>query len=637
MPIRVVARIRPVLPWDHESDVVIRPAAVDGDSTAKTVLVAPLQEDDEEQTFDLDGVYGSEVSQEAFFNAEAQNVAKYLFQGKDVTYIAYGTSGTGKTHTMRGGLKLDERGLVPRLISSIFRRSKKAAIDASEDASVRIMLSYLEIYRDQVYDLFNPPMDRSSGNSLKLQEVNGQTQVLGLTEIECLTLKDFSKFYIEANKHRVSAGTKLNFHSSRSHAVFRVRVVQSLGGVERSSTASAVDLAGSEDSRKADTSIEGLAEAAAINKSLFAMTKCIDAMYRGDRRVPYRDSKLTRILALGQKPKTQTTMILNLAPVRNCITSTMNCLNVCSRTRRIEAREIENELVFKQAPRQKQGLGSGTENGRRALGILFEPIPETSPSISPTETTEIEFPIVPPPASSAPVKMFTVFKDDGTPVQRRRRSTRASLSNIAKNIFAVRSDVCTPSKVTRFRKSPLKRRQPLRTRAVATLRRDENQDAPYKDELVEGMRYLEQSKQYREARGSVSAATESATDALYTGKATFQNCAEKLRIWSETEVNVTEATAVSSSSSINTPDSVKQRRLADCGVSALPSRIPVARSGSTVSSRAKRMVTMVQSSRDHKLSPAKRRAEASAKVRSLGALGPIRVHKTRAQPNVRAL
>jgi hypothetical protein len=274
---------------------------------------------------------------------------KALFQGLDVTIFAYGVTGTGKTHTMRGGLRLAERGVIPRLLSNVFRRGKKIMKDTNGASTVAVALSYYEIYNDKVYDLLEAPEKRTPAG-LPLREKDGKTFVVGLSERSCEDLKDFEKLYIESNNNRVTAATKLNAHSSRSHAILRVKVTQTTGDMVKESTASAIDLAGSEDNRRTDNGKERLVESAAINKSLFVLSQCIDAISRGDKRIPYRESKMTRILSLGQNNGI-TIMILNLAPIRSYHLDTLSSLNVSSRAKRIEVREIENEIVFKQAPR----------------------------------------------------------------------------------------------------------------------------------------------------------------------------------------------------------------------------------------------------------------------------------------------
>lgn len=191
---------------------------------------------------------------------------------------------------MRGGLKLADRGVIPRLLSGVYRRAKKIQKDTDDETTVHVALSYYEIYNDKVFDLLEPPEKRTP-TGLPLREANGKTHVVGLSERSCDNLKDFERMYIEANNNRVTAATKLNAHSSRSHAILRVKVTQVSADSIRESTASAIDLAGSEDNRRTDNGKERLVESAAINKSLFVLSQCIDAISRGDRRIPFRESK----------------------------------------------------------------------------------------------------------------------------------------------------------------------------------------------------------------------------------------------------------------------------------------------------------------------------------------------------------
>ncbi len=328
---------------------------------------------------------------------------KALFQGFDVTIFAYGVTGTGKTHTMRGGLKLAERGVIPRLLSNVFRRGKKIMKDSNGETTVAVALSYYEIYNDKVFDLLEP-LEKRTPSGLPLRDNHGKTVVVGLSERSCGDLKDFERLYIEANNNRVTAATKLNAHSSRSHAILRVKVTQTTGDMVLESTASAIDLAGSEDNRRTDNDKERLIESAAINKSLFVLSQCIDAISRGDKRVPYRESKMTRILSLGQNNGI-TIMILNLAPMRSYHLDTLSSLNVSSRAKRIEVREIENEVVFKQAPRTTSGGGSMTRQPLRPLANAHNVATGAALATKGSEKDK-----------DKPVKAFSVYTDRVKPV-----------------------------------------------------------------------------------------------------------------------------------------------------------------------------------------------------------------------------
>lgn len=327
---------------------------------------------------------------------------------------------------MRGGLKLADRGVIPRLLSGVFRRGKKITKDSGGETTVRVALSYYEIYNDKVFDLLEPPEKRTPMGLPLRAEANGRTVVAGLSERSCEDLRDFEKLYIEANNNRVTAATKLNAHSSRSHAILRVKLTQITGDIVRESTASAIDLAGSEDNRRTDNGKERLVESAAINKSLFVLSQCIDAISRGDKRIPYRESKMTRILSLGQNHGI-TVMILNLAPMRSYHLDTLSSLNVSSRAKRIEVREIENEVVFKQHPKMSSN-SNGLSVPRQPLRPLANAHNVHNGNIAAKAAD-----VAKAADASRPVKAFSVYTDKA-------KATSLATRSIASSTQARRSN-----------------------------------------------------------------------------------------------------------------------------------------------------------------------------------------------------
>ena len=287
---------------------------------------------------------------------------KHLFKGFDVTIFAYGVTGTGKTHTMRGGKSLQDRGVIPRLLSSIYRRARKVEKDSAGESSVHVSMSYYEIYNDKVFDLFEAPDKRTPAGLPIRDNEKGKAIVVGLTERPCTSLKEFEQLYDQANVNRSTSATKLNAHSSRSHAILCVKVSQTTGDQVRASTVSAIDLAGSEDNRRTDNNKERLVESSAINKSLFVLAQCVEAISKNQTRIPYRESKMTRILALGQN-KSHTIMVLNLAPVKSYHLDTMSSLNFANRTKKIETNEIENQPFFRDAPGKSKQDGAAPARG----------------------------------------------------------------------------------------------------------------------------------------------------------------------------------------------------------------------------------------------------------------------------------
>ena len=296
----MVARIRPLLDKELDKDTIVRAESSGDGKTMNIVRIPNPKNEAEEFSFTFNGVYDMDTTQEELFTNEGMRtrsapIAKLImgscapfevtFPGSRCHNFRLWCYGTGKTHTMRGGLKLAERGVIPRLLSGIYRRGKKITKDSGGETEVTVTLSYYEIYNDKVYDLFEPPEKRSLAG-LPLREKDGKTIVVGLSERACDDLKDFERLYIEANNNRSTAGTKLNAQSSRSHAILMVKVIQTNGDEILISTASAIDLAGSEDNRRTDNNKERLVESASINKSLFVLSSCIDAIGRGDKRIP---------------------------------------------------------------------------------------------------------------------------------------------------------------------------------------------------------------------------------------------------------------------------------------------------------------------------------------------------------------
>ncbi|MCJ1404261.1 hypothetical protein MMC11_007486 [Xylographa trunciseda] len=406
MSVRVVARIRPLLKAEIEKDTIVTAVSGDNDSTGlPTIVRIPNPKNENEDfSFHFNSVYDQGATQQDLFENEVSPTIKHLFNGLDVTIFAHGNTGCGKTHTMRGGKTLADRGMIPRLLSGIYRRSRKIEKDTKGESMVEVNMSYYEIYNDRVFDLFEGPEHRTM-TGLHLRDNGGKTVVVGLTERPCESLKEFEKLYDEANMNRSTSATKLNAHSSRSHAVLCVKLVITTGDQTRTSTASAIDLAGSEDNRRTDNGKERLVESASINKSLFVLAQCVEAISKKQARIPYRESKMTRILSLGQN-NGLTIMILNLAPVRSYHLDTISSLNFANRTKKIEVKEIENEPMFKGYPRSVPST-MGSSMHRQPL----RPLATSTHNSIPRATDQ------PVKTSGKPGKTFSVYFDKSRPQQ----------------------------------------------------------------------------------------------------------------------------------------------------------------------------------------------------------------------------
>jgi DNA uptake protein ComE-like DNA-binding protein len=187
--------------------------------------------------------------------------------------------------------------------------------------------------------------------------------------------------------------------------VLCVKITQTTETTVRVSRASCIDLAGSEDNRRTENNKERLIESSAINKSLFVLAQCVEAMNKKQNRIPYRESKMTRILSLGQS-KGLTVMILNLAPTRAYHLDTISSLNFASRTKKIEIAEVENDPVYKTMSKPLAAT-----SGIPGANIKRQPLrPLTSNANMPEPEKQKK--------GDKPVKAFSVYSDSRKPVGR---------------------------------------------------------------------------------------------------------------------------------------------------------------------------------------------------------------------------
>lgn len=435
--VRVVARLRPLLKTENPNDTIVETSSSTSSSTVEkldTVKIPSAKNAGENYTFQFQSVFPETSTQQEIFDTEIASTIKPLFtapRGHALTVFAYGSTGTGKTFTMRGGKDLKSRGVIPRLLSGIFRRARKMEKDNEGRVEAGVVMSYYEIYNDKVYDLLDMEIDKARGGSgLPVREVEGgRTVVVGLREENIGTLKEFEEWYDRGNGNRRTGATKLNASSSRSHAVLCVKItITDPDGSVRVSTASAIDLAGSEDNRRTGNGKEALVESASINKSLFVLAQCVEAISKKQARIPYRESKMTRILGLGQNGGV-TVMILNLAPTKAYHLDTISSLNFANRTKKIEVREAENEIIFKGPPRAVPGAGSvtsslgiqGTAMQRQPLRPLAERVNMNLHNVGATGNSKDG-----KKGSDKPAKAFAVYSDRARP--RNSNSTSNSLS-----------------------------------------------------------------------------------------------------------------------------------------------------------------------------------------------------------------
>ncbi|ORY33784.1 P-loop containing nucleoside triphosphate hydrolase protein [Naematelia encephala] len=321
--IQVHARLRPPNRSDHQGEVTM---------VGNEVRVENPRRIQGVDTFMVDRCFDETSSQDDVFEA-VEPLLRDVYAGKDATIFAYGVTGSGKTHTMEG--TSNSPGLIPRIADSIFeRRVTNAQLDIS------VSCSYVEILKDEVYDLLS---DRSYGSRrLDLRtDWNGEVIVADRLVANLSSATEFKTLYSTAAKRRSTASTRLNSSSSRSHAILTLYIkVKGLSGVQRSISGriTLIDLAGSENNKDAGKEAERIRESSAINTSLTTLGNVVNAINTHAARIPYRDSKLTRMLQDVLSGESVGILLCCLAPGRQFLKDNLNTLRFAERARSIEKR-----------------------------------------------------------------------------------------------------------------------------------------------------------------------------------------------------------------------------------------------------------------------------------------------------------
>ncbi|XP_048454913.1 kinesin heavy chain [Rhincodon typus] len=260
--------------------------------------------------FVFDKVFSPNTTQEQVYSACAKQIVKDVLDGYNGTIFAYGQTSSGKTHTMEGKLHNHQlMGIIPRIAQDIFDH----IYSMDENLEFHIKVSYFEIYMDKIRDL----LDVSKTNLSVHEDKNRVPFVKGCTERFVSSPEEVMDVIDEGKANRRVAVTNMNEHSSRSHSIFLINIKQENMETEKklSGKLYLVDLAGSEKVSKTGAEGAVLDEAKNINKSLSALGNVISALAEGTKtHVPYRDSKMTRILQDSLGGNCRTTIIICCSP-----------------------------------------------------------------------------------------------------------------------------------------------------------------------------------------------------------------------------------------------------------------------------------------------------------------------------------
>ncbi|XP_028298917.1 kinesin-like protein KIF18A isoform X2 [Gouania willdenowi] len=285
-------------------------------------------------TFIFDHVFNETSTQEEIFENTTKGVLDGLMNGFNCTVFAYGATGAGKTHTMLGSQY--DPGVMYRTMSELFKRMD----DAKEEKEFSVAFSYLEVYNEQVRDLL------ANVGPLAVREDGCKGVVIqGLTMHQPKSAEHILQALDSGNRNRTQHPTDMNATSSRSHAVFQVYLRQkektaSLNPNVCIAKMSLIDLAGSERASATNATGARLREGQNINRSLLALGNVINALANPKSKkshIPYRDSKLTRILKDSLGGNCRTVMIANVSPSSKSYDDSHNTLKYANRAKEIKS------------------------------------------------------------------------------------------------------------------------------------------------------------------------------------------------------------------------------------------------------------------------------------------------------------
>lgn len=303
-----------------------------------------------DREFTFDDVFGPTSTQERVYESAVKPMVRDVLDGYNCTVFAYGQTGTGKTHTMSGAHDAEcdvlssEAGIIPRAMSHVFEYLERAELE------YHVKVTYLELYNEEITDLLGPPLEADGSNKMKhalMEDGKGAVTVKGLEEVYVRSMQEVFTVLNRGTTRRRTEETLLNKQSSRSHSVFSVTVHikdVSPDGEEfiRCGKLNLVDLAGSENISRSGAKDSRAREAGEINKSLVALGRVITALVDKLGHVPYRDSKLTRLLrdALGGKCKTL--VIATVSPASHSVEETLSTLEYAHRAKNIKNKPVTN-------------------------------------------------------------------------------------------------------------------------------------------------------------------------------------------------------------------------------------------------------------------------------------------------------
>ncbi|KAG7097215.1 hypothetical protein E1B28_004586 [Marasmius oreades] len=299
-----------------------------------------------DRRFMFDRVFNAEAVQQDVYAHTAQPLLQGVLDGYNATVFAYGATGCGKTHTI-SGTDYDP-GIIYLAMADLFQRIE----DRKDEWIIEVVVTFLEIYNEEIRDLLAESGTHVPRGGLSIRE-DKTVKVVGLVELSPKSAEEVKEIVLLGNTRRTQSPTHANETSSRSHAVLQIHITQSsrtasLTEEKTMATLSIIDLAGSERAAATTNMGQRMVEGANINKSLLALGNCINALCESGgaiRHVPYRNSKLTRLLKFSLGGNCKTVMIVCVAPTSQHFDDTHNTLIYAERATKIKTKVVTRNVV----------------------------------------------------------------------------------------------------------------------------------------------------------------------------------------------------------------------------------------------------------------------------------------------------
>eukprot|EP00771_Trimastix_marina_P001367 gnl/Trimastix_PCT/2435.p1 GENE.gnl/Trimastix_PCT/2435~~gnl/Trimastix_PCT/2435.p1 ORF type:complete len:1135 (-),score=287.93 gnl/Trimastix_PCT/2435:173-3577(-) len=425
--VRVIARFRPFNAREQSE-------TVQGAEHVKVLFDLPSSVTVKQQlsshTFSFDRVFPPGTSQQEVYSLAACETVNDVIQGYNGTIFAYGQTGSGKSWTMFGpDIGSDEdKGIIPRSAGHIF----KHIAEDTTNTEFTIKCAFLEIYNEQLRDLLNP----GSANLQIRESPQRGIYVSDLTEQWATCEDDVFDILHKGENARAVSFTQMNPKSSRSHSIFMMIFHQRApDGSQKSGKMNLVDLAGSEKVGKTGAKDQTLKEALKINGSLTALGMCINALVEGKPHIPYRDSKLTRVLQESLGGNCKTTLLVGCSQHPFNIEETVNTLKFAQRAKTIKTRVKVNAQrsaaeLMRMIDAQKRDLARVTAHCRKLeelVTMLRSPDHDRSVPIHIPSESEVcgapEASSTPDPAQNTTTTTTTTTTSQPTPTPAHTRTS----------------------------------------------------------------------------------------------------------------------------------------------------------------------------------------------------------------------